>query len=315
MTPKIAKIPHDALFKELLRRFLPEVIMLFLPQQAEAIQWETMKFIDKELDLNLPESLRRIADIVVEVKRADGQPETILLHIEVEASRKDTLPQRMFEYYSLLRLLKQQFILPVVMMLLPVGDDEIKLQAYHEKIGTQTYMTFEYWQVNLRDLVGDDYAARLDPIAATLSAVMPTKQLAQARLNSWRTIINNNQLTWDEKCFLIFFTDTYIPLSSLDDLGEDLMNELTLLQEEFLYDPYRIGLRQGREEGLLSGMKTAIRQILTDKFDQIPSDWEERLTQVNNLTVLEELLAQVLEANEISDMSWKTSENHQSEQQ
>ncbi|HSH03590.1 MAG TPA: hypothetical protein VLL52_13805, partial [Anaerolineae bacterium] len=160
MTREIPRIPHDALFKELLRRFLPEVMGLFLPEEAALLRWETMTFIDKEVVTNLPESLKRIADVVAEVERVDGQPEVILLHVEVEASRKTEMPARMFEYYALLRLLKERLVLPVVMMLMPVGEGAIRLQRYREEIGGQVYMELAYWQINLRDLAGDAYAAR-----------------------------------------------------------------------------------------------------------------------------------------------------------
>ncbi|HSH03173.1 MAG TPA: hypothetical protein VLL52_11690, partial [Anaerolineae bacterium] len=86
---------HDSLFKEFLRRFLPEVMVFFFPRRASEIDWGTVTFLDQEVPLNLPEKLKRIADIVVEVRRLDGEEEQILIHVEVEASRKREMPRRM----------------------------------------------------------------------------------------------------------------------------------------------------------------------------------------------------------------------------
>jgi hypothetical protein len=111
---------HDRIFKEFLYRFLPDFLHLFFPDKAAQLNFTTLRFLDKELVVNLPGQSLRITDVVAEVETVAGRDEVILVHVEVEASRKDTLPWRMFEYYALLRILRRKPVLPVALVLLPM---------------------------------------------------------------------------------------------------------------------------------------------------------------------------------------------------
>jgi hypothetical protein len=45
---------HDRRFKELLHRFLPRFLRLFLPEQAARLDFSTLVFLDKELRPVIP---------------------------------------------------------------------------------------------------------------------------------------------------------------------------------------------------------------------------------------------------------------------
>ena len=109
---------HDRLFKEFLQRFLPQFLELFFPAEAALLDLSTLNFFDKELIINLPNQALRITDIVAEVTTYQGDDEIIIVHVDVEASRKKPLPRRMFEYYGLLRLIHQKPVLPIALVLL-----------------------------------------------------------------------------------------------------------------------------------------------------------------------------------------------------
>jgi hypothetical protein len=50
---------HDQLFKELLQTFLPEFVALFLPAEADQIDWSSVEFLDKELFTDVLQGTRR----------------------------------------------------------------------------------------------------------------------------------------------------------------------------------------------------------------------------------------------------------------
>lgn len=123
---------HDRLFKEFLYRFLPDFLWIFFPAEAERLNFTTLRFADKELIINFSGQELRITDIVAEVETWEGVAETIILHLEIEARDKQTLPQRMSEYYTLLRIFKQKPVLPLALVLLPnVGG--LLWQTYQSK--------------------------------------------------------------------------------------------------------------------------------------------------------------------------------------
>ena len=107
---------HDRLFKEFLYRFLPEFLWVFFPAEAERLNFATLQFLDKELIINFAGQELRITDLVAEVATWEGVPETIILHLEVEGRDKMTLPQRMSEYYALLRIFRRKPVLPLALV-------------------------------------------------------------------------------------------------------------------------------------------------------------------------------------------------------
>ena len=110
---------HDRIFKEFLHRFLPDFLHLFFPAEAARLDFATLTFLDQELVVNLPGQSLRITDVVAETATLEGEGEVIIIHVEVEGRDRRGLPQRMFEYYSLLRLLRQKRVLPLALVLLP----------------------------------------------------------------------------------------------------------------------------------------------------------------------------------------------------
>ncbi|MCP4361745.1 MAG: hypothetical protein GY796_27350 [Chloroflexi bacterium] len=162
---------HDRIFKEFLYRFLPDFLRLFFPNEAAQLNFDTLKFLDKDLIVNLPEQALRITDIIAEVERLTGEKEVIITHVDVEARRKKPLPRRMFEYYALLRLLSQKRVLPIALVLLPNAGG-LTWQMYTETLFDRELVQFQYGQVGVRDLFSKVYLEKGDPVAAALTALM-----------------------------------------------------------------------------------------------------------------------------------------------
>ena len=74
---------HDQLFKAVLQNCFDDFLKLFYPDVAERLDFATLRFLEKELFTDFPEGSRREADIVAEVKTHDGDPEIILVHVEL----------------------------------------------------------------------------------------------------------------------------------------------------------------------------------------------------------------------------------------
>src|SRR5260221_2841540 len=89
---------HDQVFKELLRAFLREFLLLFLPEVAEQIDFEHVRFLEPEVFTDLPKGRRRTADLVTEIMAADGAgPRIVLIHIEIQGKKDRNFPRRMYE--------------------------------------------------------------------------------------------------------------------------------------------------------------------------------------------------------------------------
>ncbi len=108
---------HDQTFKDLLRAFFEEFLTLFYPDFANRLDFSQVKFLDKEAFTNIPEGKQRRSDLVVEVYTLEGVPEIVLVHIEVEYEWGSDFPERMFDYYTLLRWRYRLPIFPVAIYL------------------------------------------------------------------------------------------------------------------------------------------------------------------------------------------------------
>jgi hypothetical protein len=152
-----------------LRAFFREFLELFFPEVAARLDFARVVFLDKEVFTDVPEGSREL-DLVAQVHTQDGIPELILLHIEVQAQREREFPDRMFEYYTLLRLRYKMPVFPVVVYLV-AGTGGLRETSYEERLFGQAILTFRFQSVGLPDLSSDDFRAVDNPLAYALSAL------------------------------------------------------------------------------------------------------------------------------------------------
>ncbi len=294
-TPTSTRTLHDRIFKEFLHRFFREFLELFFPEEAAHLNFETLTFLDQELVINLPNQTLRITDVVAEVETLSGEGEVILVHIEVEAGRKRSLPQRVFEYYALLRLLRQKRVLPLALVLQPQAGG-LKRQLYIETLFGQELVRFSYGQVGLRDLPSEAYLVRGEPVAAALAALMKPEAESKAavKLAGLRTVIESG-LSLGDKRFLVDVIETYLPRTDIILEGGDLMD--TIAETELLWSE-RI-----EREGQLQGQRKLLAHLLETKFGDLPPDVITKLEAIEDEVLLQQLSEQLLTATTLAEIS------------
>ena len=107
----------DQLFKKVLEKFLEEFLELFFPSVARRLDFGTVEFLDKELPLDFPKGTSREVDVAARLKTHQGEPEVVLVHVEIQSRPEKDLAQRMFEYYALLWLRHRVPVFPIVLYL------------------------------------------------------------------------------------------------------------------------------------------------------------------------------------------------------
>lgn len=160
---------HDRLFKAVLESFLREFLELFFPDVAARLDFATQRLLDKEFFTDFPEGRRREADVVAELKTRAGAPEIVLVHVEVQARGEGDVPERMFQYYSMLRLRYATPVFPIVMYLR--GGPSGEVAEYSEKLFGRELVRFRYAIVGLARRVAQEYV-ETSPLSAALSALM-----------------------------------------------------------------------------------------------------------------------------------------------
>jgi len=291
---------HDRLFKEFLERFLPDFLRLFFPEEAARLDFSTLTFPRQELLVNVPRQLLRITDVVGEVKTFAGEPELIIVHVEVEGNDPKPLPRRMFDYYALMRILQQKPVLPLALVF-AYGVGGLKWRTYQEKLWGRELVRFRYGQVGLRALDSAEYLNQNNPIAATLAVLMKRRgrSKAQVKLTALQTVVNSN-LTEGDKLFLINMVETYLLQQEVFDAREEIMQALQVIEDTWMDKILAKGQQQGQQEG----MRTLLLLMLSSKFGPLPQTIVDQLNAIDDTAVFANLSQQLLTATRLDEISF-----------
>jgi hypothetical protein len=299
----------DQVFKEFLQAFLPEFIALFFPDVARELNFDTLQFLDKELFTDVGEGEQREADIVARVETNQGVPEFLLIHTEVESTRRPSqFPHRMLNYYILLWLRHKTPIVPIFLYLAPGAGGLITETVEHVVLGKRV-LSFAYDAIGLPDLSADDYTGRSNPIAETLSVWMRSDQ---ERLDRWMSLLHNlkqENINPARQALLLNVAEIGLPLSTLEE--EDLIAQLRTDTEIETMTNFitRDAFREGKREGIAEGKDEERLEMLLDatelKFGTVSNEMKNYLQQVILKEEGKAILARILRAEKPEDIFLK----------
>ncbi len=300
---------HDQLFKQLLQAFFADFLRLFDPETADNLDLSTVTFINPETFTDIPQGERRTADLVARVRTIMDVPELVLLHAEVQRKREPDFPQRMWEYYHLLRLRERLPVIPIALVLYP-GREGIMLEEYSEGVFDRAYVTFRYLQISLPRLPADDYLQR-GPLAAGLASLMrPAAKGRAARIALYIACLRGVQRAVDAgelddaRQFMLFnliFTYLHLNAQERDAARVQLRQEGdTTVEATELTWADRM-LLQGREQGIEQGLRQAVLRVLVKQFGALPLSIGARLEQIGDAQRLEALLDVALSASALGE--------------
>ncbi len=324
MAERSDDIGHDQLFKDLLRAFFAEFMQLFFEDVAARLDLTEITFLDKETFTDLPQGSLRETDLVAEVHAIEGQPEIILVHIEVEARHRGDFPARMFEYYLMLKLRHRLPIYPIVIYL-SGGSGGLSIERHEERVFEELINTFTYRTVGLPDLSADEYLARESPLAPALGALMKPsrlgpvaqkyeslRKLAVARLDDARRAVLTN------------IVETYLALDPAEQseferlLAEPAAAEvremISIYEQRGIEQGIERGIEQGIERGIEQGIERGIEQgiaigerrtllrLLQLKFGDLPEAVRARIEALTDTAELDRLSDRILHASSLAEM-------------
>lgn len=291
----------------------------------------TISFRDAEAFTDIPQGERRSADLVAQVHTTDGLPELLLVHVEIQREHEPQFPQRMWQYYVVLRQRENLPVIPIALVLYP-GREGIALEEYTESVLGQTYLTFRYVQISLPLLRAEEYVAVESPLGAGLAGVMKPPSggrhahisLHLVCLRRIRQAQESGEIDEARAFLLVNMVATYLPLRDeerealrvqLEQQGDTTMEvtELTWadqIREEGREAGREEGREAGREEGREAGrregailvMRENIRHVIRNRFGSVPQPLEAALTTMAREDDLSALFDRVLNAKAISEL-------------
>jgi hypothetical protein len=292
---------HDQLFKEFLREFFQDFLELFYPDAASRLDFRTLKFLDKELFTDFPEGSMREADVVAQIQTHEGEPELILVHIEVQSRPEKDFEQRMFQYFALLWLRYQIPIYPVAVFLRG-GEKGLTEDRYRVTLFGREQLRFRYESVGLGQLDAQEYVKKRNPVAASLAALM-RRPKTDDNLTLRALMVQHvaeSDLDDARKFLLVNIIESYFELAANEE--EDFHRLLLKAEYREAQKMELTWADKMKEEGRLAGKRETLLQLLSKKFGPLP---EEATTRVNTLESIDELdayLDRVLTASSLEEM-------------
>ncbi len=171
---------HDQLLKQVLQAFFADFVRLFDPESAAQLDLDTVAFREAEAFTDIPQGQRRTADLVAAVQTLAGDPELILMHVEVQRAREPEFPSRMWQYYHLLSLRENLPVLPIAVVLYPEAEGVAFAHDDRVVLG-RTVNHFEYLRISLPALEAATYAEGESVLGAGLSATMRRSRQREER--------------------------------------------------------------------------------------------------------------------------------------
>jgi hypothetical protein len=294
---------HDQLFKTIFGRLLREFLELFYPEVVARLNFETTRFLDKELFADLPEGLKREADLVAEIQTYAGESELVLIHIEIQARADKDVPRRMFHYYSLLSLKYSMPTFPIVVYLR--GGKGIAEEEYRLTLFGREHLRFRFCALGLERLPASEYAGK-GPLGWALGAMMDKSAVGAVvpfKASMLKEIVESD-LDTELKRLLVNVVETYFKLD------HERKKELRLLlaKEEYrnmqdMEMTYFDELEEkGRQEGREAGKRETLLRLLTSKFGPLSETVVHRVSALKSSNELDDCLERLLTAHSLDEL-------------
>jgi len=274
---------HDRLWKDLLHRFLPEFLTLFVPAQALDLDLSHVEFLDTEQFTDIPGGETRAVDVLAKVRTRTGERRVVLVHVEIEARYRRNFPRRMDDYYSAIRLRHKVPILPIALYLTG-SQARLGTERCEERSFGALQLLFQVHCVGLSNLRAPDFAGAGTPLAAAAMALMDPGDWsrAEAKYHSLAEAVD----TAPDEAAQVLLIDCIRTYSSLSPKEEKEVEHLArtadrpdLLEvlskptwgEQMRQEARAGALAEKRQEGRAVATRAALLTVLQARFgDQAP---------------------------------------------
>ncbi|MCG8351164.1 MAG: DUF4351 domain-containing protein [Chloroflexales bacterium] len=302
----------DGAWKYALEQFFAPFLELFFPKAYAAIDWtQPVTFRETELQQIAPEDQagQQRVDKLVRVRRRDGTPAWVLVHVEIQSQHDASFAERMFRYHA--RLFDRDRI-PVVSLAV-LGDEAPDWRP--ERFGYDLWgceLSLRFPTVKLLDLDLAALAATPNPFAvltllhrdAQETRGQPDERLRR-KVARYRALLNQGYTARDVRTLLrlmehVLRLDPEHARQAFDQMRHIEMEVYGM--ETFVTSFEEIGLAEGLAkgraeglakgwaegwaEGLAKGQREIVVRQLTHKIGVLPAALLERLSALSTEQVL-----------------------------
>lgn len=298
---------HDEFFKDLLEHFCADLVHLVVPKVAAELELEDPAPVKRELFTDYPHPVPRQVDLAWKVLTRTGEPELVVVHVEVERRRQRLMERRMLEYAVLLRAREAAPVLAIVVFLQGGAAGTEKLTAA-ERIAGETVLRVDYFAFGLSRCRAEDYLASPRALAWGLAALMSTTmEPAEHRLRCMQAIAAAD-LGEYQRYLLVNCVGTYLELTGDDRrryeemIAQEKARKVAELEMTWFDKIERQGEKRGEERGQLRGERRMLRRMLEARFGPLNEENRRTIEALDSTERIERIFDRALEAASLSEI-------------
>ena len=303
---------HDQFFKNLLQEFFGDLLRIVVPELAPRLRTEEPTFLESELFTSFLGGRRRQLDLVARVEARSGEPEVVLVHVEIERRARRTMGRRLLDYMMLLWLEHHLPVVPIVVYLRG-GKPDIAREEVRLEVSGHCFLSFWYLAFGLSRSQADEYLARPEPLAWGLAALMKRgeRTVAGHRL-ACLSPITGAELTDRQRFLLVNCVETYLQLDEtareeyealLTERGnQEVATMETTWADKIRQEGIEVGVRRGMKEGKEEGKRDLLLEQLERRFGPLSQATVKRVRSLTSSEELSRLAARVLDAPSLEDL-------------
>lgn len=271
-------VDKDGIWKDALKRYLPLLLKRTMPELHNDVDFsQKVKFLDKELQDTIQVTLAeehnsaKFIDSLVELPLKSGKNQWVLLHVEVQGKGGEDISYRMTLYCCLIFAHYRRMPVALAILTDKRPSNETPGKFEFSEYGTKLlykYNLFEVYDQDDEKLLNSDNPFDSFIYAAKKYSDYMSSENQKIKLEYLLKISRNlyeRGLNAKERAGIIVFVSRLINLEDeelrkqfFDELkklkGEDVMNEMTWIEEHF----YNQALDRGRDEGRSETLNAAI---------------------------------------------------------
>ena len=298
---------YDESWKEALSEYFDSFLDFFFSPIYQQIDWTKIpQALDKELQqiTASADTEKCIADKLYQVWLLDQQEIWILIHIEIQSQYDRDFSQRMYIYnYRAFDLYQK----PVVSLAI-LGDERVNWRPnrYEFKFGGYE-LILKFPMVKLLDYESrwEDLVLSTNPFAMIVMAHLKTKATTanpeQRAKSKWLLVrgLYDRGLEREQIIKLFQIIDRMMTLPN--PLQQNLDFKIQKFEEERTMPLLSNMELRGVEIGALRKAQDDIKTVLQIRLGQVPSDIEEALNNISDLSILEEMLKSAVIVNSLDE--------------
>jgi hypothetical protein len=306
---------YDESWKEALNEYFESFLIFFFPEVHQLIDCtQTPRSLDRELQEITASSAteKRIADKLYQVWLLDKRVIWILIHIEIQSQYEVDFGERMYVYnYRSFDLYHK----PVVSLAV-LGDESNKWRpnTYNYAIGgCEVSLKFPIAKLLDYESRWQELETNTNPFAIIVMAHLKTKattgNLSEREQWKWTLIRGLYERGLNKEQIVKLFKIIDMMMTLPEQLQQKLVKKINSFEEErkmpFIIPTEQMAIERGKEIGkeigALQNARNYITTVLQARLGEISLEITVSLSQVSNLSILDEMLKLAVTVNSLDD--------------